>query len=375
MADDGHTGFQELLAGLDGAARAEREELLRWLVAEGYGPDEIRTAISPMMLPAGRAIGDDGTRVSMREVAESSGLALDELRELLRAQGLPGVEDPDAPTYVAADIEAARIAKGFLDAGLSFENVVAVTRVLSHGLAQAAEVMRQTVLDAVLEPGATELQLAQAYAGIVTQVAPLLGPTLDELLRLQLRHMLETEAISATERADGRLPGAREVAVAFADLVGFTRLGEALEPQDLEGVARRLADLARDVTTHPVRFVKTIGDAVMLVSPDPTALLDAMLALLAAAEAEGDELPQLRIGLALGPAVSRAGDWFGAPVNLASRITAVARPGSVLASAALHDAVGERDGVTWSHAGERRLKGVRGEVRLFRARASAPTGR
>ena len=80
-----------------------------------------------------------------------------------------------------------------------------------------------------------------------------------------------------------------------------------------------------------MRLVKTIGDAAMLASPEPEPLLDAALALIDAADAEGEDFPQLRAGAALGHALPRAGDWFGRPVNLASRITAIARPGSLLA--------------------------------------------
>jgi adenylate cyclase len=115
-----------------------------------------------------------------------------------------------------------------------------------------------------------------------------------------------------------------------------------------------------------VRLVKTIGDAAMLASAEPEPLLSASLRLIDAAEAEGPDFPQLRAGAALGPALPRAGDWFGRPVNLASRITSVARPGSLLADRALYEAA--ETTYSWSFAGERRLKGIRGPVRLFRAR-------
>ena len=98
----------------------------------------------------------------------------------------------------------------------------------------------------------------------------------------------------------------------------------------------------------------------------PSALLGAALGLLEAADAEGEEFPQLRAGAAFGPALPRAGDWFGRPVNLASRITSVARPGSLLADEALHDTAAAA--YRWSYAGQRRLKGLREPVRLFRAR-------
>lgn len=74
-----------------------------------------------------------------------------------------------------------------------------------------------------------------------------------------------------------------------------------------------------------MRLIKTIGDEVMLVSTDPVALLDGVLDLVDANEPD-DRLPRLRVGVATGMAVSRAGDWYGSPVNLASRVTGLARP-------------------------------------------------
>jgi adenylate cyclase len=121
------------------------------------------------------------------------------------------------------------------------------------------------------------------------------------------------------------------------------------------------------VVVPPVRFIKTIGDEVMLVSPDPAALLDAMIDLVDATDGD-DDFPSLRVGVATGMAVSRAGDWFGSPVNLASRITGAARPGSILVSESTREAIGGDERFTWSFAGPRHLKGIKAEVKLFRAR-------
>jgi adenylate cyclase len=105
----------------------------------------------------------------------------------------------------------------------------------------------------------------------------------------------------------------------------------------------------------------------MLVSPDNDALLDAALALVAASEAEGEGFPVLRAGIARGPALARGGDWYGRAVNLSSRITAIAFPGSVLVSEEVREAAS--NGHKWSFAGERRLKGIDGRVKLHRVRA------
>ena len=326
MAEDFDIEASGLLDGLEADARTERAELVEWLLSEGFTVEQIRGEASPMLLPAGRIVGNDGIHVSARQMCEEIGIDLELLEAMQSALGLPRAVDPDEAIHLRADIEAAARVKVFLDMGLSREQVITVARVLGHGLAQTAEAMREVVLEAVLSPGASELELARSYEVLVREVSPLLGPLCDDVLRVQLRHTLEIEAVSAAERAAGALPGARSIAVAFADLVGFTRLGEAVPPEELENLASRLTSMTHDVVAPPVRFIKTIGDAVMLVSPDPVALLRASLELLAAAE-KYDDFPQIRVGISYGSAVTRAGDWFGSPVNVASRVTGVARPG------------------------------------------------
>ncbi|MCV7419868.1 adenylate/guanylate cyclase domain-containing protein [Mycobacterium yunnanensis] len=357
-----------LLDGLEGTARIERAELVEWLTARGYTADQIRESFAPMLLATRAAIGDDGTLVSARQISEASGLDLQLLERLMRAVGLPRVDDPDAAVLPKSDGNAFASARHFLELGISEDQVVLVLQVLAEGLTRAAEVMRYAALAAVLKPGATELETAKASEVLVQQVAPLLGPMMEDTLRLQLLHVMENEAVTNTERAEGvPLPGARLVTIAFADLVGFTRLGEAVPPEELEALAHRLVDLAREVAQPPVRYVKSIGDEVMLVSSDPVAMIRAALDLLEATEADED-FPRLRVGLATGMAVSRAGDWYGNSVNLASRVTGAARPSAVLVSESTREAVGDVEEFSWSFAGARHLKNIKDEVKLFRVR-------
>jgi adenylate cyclase len=355
-----------LLDDLQGRARQERAELIRWLLAHGFDVDQIRSEFSPMLLPAHRVMGDDGTLVSPREISESSGVSLELLQRLHRAVGLVRADDPDARTQSRADAESVLPAARLVDLGLDAEQVVLIVRLLMDGLTGAAAAMRQAALHASLHPGATELELAQAIEALAHDAQPVLGPMVDPLLRLALRRSVETEAINAVERTAGTLPGARQVAVAFADLVGFTRLGEQMPPEDLGLVAFRLADLAHEVVAGPVQFVKTIGDAAMLVCSDPLTLLRTVLDLVDAAAA--DDFPRLRVGLALGHAVNRAGDWYGSPVNLASRVTGAAPASTVRVTESARKAIGDPAGIEWSAPEARHLKGIRGEVLLYGAR-------
>ncbi|ANR90163.1 adenylate/guanylate cyclase domain-containing protein [Mycobacterium avium] len=370
--DDVHDGddrdIEDLLDGLQGTARTERAELVRWLLAQGITAEEIRTTNPPLLLATRHLVGDDGTYVSTREISETYGIDMALLQRVQRAIGLVRVDDPDAAVHMRADGEAAAFTQRFVDVGLDPDQVVLVAQVLAEGLSRAAEVMRYSALSAIMRPGATELEIAKASKALVTQIAPLLGPMIQQMLFMQLRHMMETEAVNAAERAAGKpLPGARQITVAFADLVGFTRIGEAVSPEELGQLANRLAILARDVTVPPVRFVKTIGDAVMFVCPEPRPLLDVVLKLVEAVDTD-NEFPRLRAGVASGTAVSRAGDWFGSPVNVASRVTAVARPGTVLVADSVWDVIGDNGEFSGSFAGARRLKGIKNEVKLFRVR-------
>ncbi len=359
-----------LLDGLDGEARAQRVELLRWLRDEqGFGVEDLQRATESqtlVLMPSERALGGEH-RLTGAQVAEQAGVAPGFLRDLLRANGIPAdVEDSGLAVYTEIEVEAARMARTFVDAGLSEEQILGVARVLGRSFSQIAEMMRRLTFELVLAPGSTELELARSYQAASQQLVPSLGPLLQTVLHMHLRDAVATEVVTVQERGAGALPGAREVVVAFADLVGFTRMGEEVPPETLGAVAGRLEDLAAEAVSAPVRVVKTIGDAVLLVSTDAAAMVHASLAFVDVAAAEGEDFPQLRVGIASGLAVSRAGDWFGAPVNLASRLSGVARAGSVVATEEVSEAVGDQ--IAWSFAGGKRLKNVGHEVKLFRAR-------
>jgi adenylate cyclase len=356
-----------LLDGLEGEQRADRLALLEYLAADGVPLAELRRATANgtvVFLPADRVIVG-GERYTAAQVSELAGVDLDFMVTMRRAMGLP-IPEPDEAVFTDTELESARMIHVARAAGIADEDIIELMRVLGRGLSHAAEAMRAIPFKTVVKPGISELDLARGYADAVSQMYPLVNPLLSNVLLLHLRTGSQIEVTNALERSGGRLPGSREVAVCFADLVGFTRLGELVPPEDLSSLAARLEAITGEVLRAPVKLVKTIGDAVMLASPEPEPLLDAGLALLDAADAEAEDFPQLRVGAALGPALNRAGDWFGRPVNIASRITQIARPGSLLAEREVRESA--PDGYRWSYAGERRLRGVSEAVPLFRAR-------
>jgi adenylate cyclase len=187
-----------------------------------------------------------------------------------------------------------------------------------------------------------------------------LGEHVRELVRLE----------AGTRLARAGEPDVRDVGIAFADLVDFTRLGERLAPNELGEIAERLETLAFEALRPGVSVVKTIGDEVMLASADLPALVDSALDLVRAAEADS-AVPRIRAGAAAGPARHRAGDWYGRTVNLASRLTALAAPGTLLGDPGI---VAGTASVAWEPAGERVVRGFEEPVTVAAARTSRAAG-
>ncbi|MEX2253542.1 MAG: adenylate cyclase regulatory domain-containing protein [Thermoleophilaceae bacterium] len=345
----GDAARQEVLERLRDA-RQDRKTLER---AESEG----RLASLPVEL----ALGGPG-KYTLTQVARDARIDPRFLRKLMQAHGRPDPA-PRERVYTDDDLEYARLIRGFLDAGIPRDGILEIARVLGQGMANTADVVRQMIADLLLEPGDSEFTLGLRYADVAEQLAPEMGTLLDYLFRAQLREGVQRQLLSEEERQAGEIAGSQEVAVAFADLVGYTKLGGRLPTEDVGRIASRLAELAGSATHPPVQLVKTIGDAAMFVSPEVPALLETLIALVAAVKKEGEEFPAVSVGVAHGPATSRGGDWFGATVNVASRITDAAGPGQVLATEEVVAAAGKRK--KWKKKRRRSLKGIDGRVRLF----------
>jgi adenylate cyclase len=352
-----------LLDGLQGQERAARRKLLERLHEDGYSEADLIRAVREnrlALLPVERVLGG---RYTAAELDERAGLPAGTMARIRRQLGLPQPTSEDR-VYGDEDVEAAQSMKLFLDAGFGDERVDEITRVLGEGLGRLAATITASFVDTFLEAGESEDEVALRFAELADQLTPAFAPILVAGFTAHLRDSVQRGALGLAELEAGDIAGAQDMAVCFADLVGFTRLGGQVEVGELGTVAGRLATLAASVTQPPVRLVKTIGDAAMFVSPEPAPLVGVALRLVDAFEQE--ELPSLRAGIAFGPAMVRAGDYFGNSVNLASRVTGVARPGSVLCTREVRDA--SRDDFEWSAAGRHKLKGVSGPTPLYRAR-------
>jgi len=153
----------------------------------------------------------------------------------------------------------------------------------------------------------------------------------------------------------------------FADIAGYTALTEAHGDADAAELAGDFCRAMSEVAAaRGGEVIKTIGDAVMVRHHDPAEAV--ALGLTAAYDViAGHGFPAVRVGMHHGPAIEREGDWFGATVNLAARVAAVAAGGEVLLTAAVRESTRDLAGVEFETRGEHRIRNVAAPVPLFAA--------
>lgn len=361
-------GSEGLLDGLDDDSAQARARLLDALHADGVALAELKAAVAEdrlVLVPIERALMGPA-KYTLAEIAEHGGLPVEMAERRLRLLGVTMPDDPATPAFGEDEVEVVRRGAGFREHGIGQDAGRDVTRHMSGAMARVAESVRWLFAGTYLKEGDNEADLGLRYGQEAAALTPLVAADLDYLLRMHLRDFARSDAITLEDRTQGQLPDAREVTIAFADIVGFTALGEELPEQELTDIAERLEVLASKHVKAPVRVVKTIGDAVMVASRDATPLVAAMVAMTRDAE----DLPPLRVGIARGRAVYRLGDWYGPAVNLAARLTARARADSILVTNPVRESLadGDRDAYRFSEAGMKRFKGIADPVPVLRLR-------
>jgi adenylate cyclase len=352
-------------------AREARRELLEKLEEDGVELDELKQATEEgrlVLMPVEQVLAGEGKRYTQKQIAEKSGVPHALLQRVWRALGMAQPPE-DRKIFTKDDLDAAKAIKEFLDAGIPEDELLQLSRTMSQSMSNIAAAVGSAFAEALIEEGDTEAQLALRYADATKELAPRLEDTVRHVLSMQLRERARSAVITSAEIASGKLAGTQQLAVGFADLVDFTTLGERIASEELGDVAGRLEEMAGEVAQAPVRLVKTIGDAAMLASEQPGPLVDAALDLVDAADEAGKDFPSMHAGLAWGEALPRGGDFYGHPVNLASRITDFSLPGSVVVSKELYEELCDEDnGYDWKRIGKKKLKGIKGQCELYRVR-------
>jgi adenylate cyclase len=297
-------------------------------------------------------------RYTPEQVAAMSGVDRAVTRRLWRAMGL--ADNPEGEAVLGpADLEAVRrVAELAGTGGLTLSDIVYQAEHLGAALTAEEDLIAAEDPVGPSELTGTGMVTAAARESFTSEgaITSMVIEELDELVGYLLhRHLLDAVARRLPTLGGG--PGvAVTVAVGFADLVGYTALSQDLTESEIAALVERFEAVASDrVVAAGGRVVKMIGDAVMF-SAGPQAAAEIALDLSKAFDGPG--VPRVRVGLASGRVVSRAGDLFGPVVNLASRAAAAARPGSVLVAPDLATELDVDPRFALQRIRPRRLKGI-----------------
>ncbi len=248
-----------LLEGIDDPTeRRERVELAQELLREGFAIGELREANRRGrlgLLLVDRVLQTEDASFTSVDVAAKSELSLELLTRLWRALGLAETAE-DEVAFSSADVDAARTVANFRAAGLDDESLALISQVLGHSMSRLSDTLREVVGEALLQPGDSERTVSLRWAQAAEHLAPMLTPLLSYVLGVHLKEQIANDIITREELVSGRIEGSREVTVCFADLVGFTRLGERVAPVDLSRAERLLTELALEAARPPVRLVR-----------------------------------------------------------------------------------------------------------------------
>jgi len=304
-------------------------------------------------------IGDDletallggPTQYSREQVAEQVGVDIEQARTVWAALGFPEIPAGEQ-AFTDRDVDALRTAVELRDSGVvDPDTLLVLARAMGQGLARLAEAQVE-----VFRGQAASLTPDEAHAAAL-DAAELVLPRLESLVV----HVWRRQFAAATERSFAALAsdGHPELAVGFVDLVGFTQTSRDSDAGDLQRLLERFErETSLRVTSHGGRVVKTLGDGVLYVADSVAGAAEVALETVAAHEAD-ETLPEVRAGVALGPVLTRLGDVFGEPVNLASRLTDEARPSSVLVDRTAAEALADDPSYRLVRLQHRSVRGYR----------------
>ncbi len=257
------------------------------------------------------------------QVAEQAGVPSEVAHELWRLLGFPTQTD-DAIAFTPADVQALKYTNDLMEMGiLSAERQAALVRTWGRSFARLADWQTSLLTAVALESGADP---AETLGQMSAEVLPRVDALQTYVWR---RHLLS----AANRMLAVETPGSpvADLAVVFVDIVGYTSRSRTLSERELvEWLEYFEGETLGLVVDRGGRIIKNIGDEVLLVTDDVTAAADIALEMTRRGEVEEDRFPSVRAGIAYGPVVTRLGDVYGSTVNIAARLTSVARPGTVV---------------------------------------------
>jgi adenylate cyclase len=369
-ADDGLVPVED---GRWTKASAAQARVIARMRERGYSVDAIREAAEGGRLAFGRA--EDLFQVpeghyNREQAAELTGLEPELIERLMTLLGTPMSADG---RLNEEDLRAMRHCANVLSSGFPLVAFLQLVRVYAQSIRRVADaevrLFHLYVHEPLIQEEVPPLEIAEEMGELASDLLPVTGPLMEYMHNRYLRFYIEQDVVGHME-ADiggaGRGLARVSMTFCFVDLTGFTRYTEEEGDEEALDMIERFIDTVEATLPSEATIVKTIGDEVMVVSPEPASLTEWAVGFLALFQ----ERPQPRVGIHHGAAVFRDGDYFGGDVNLAHRVTSRALGGEVLVTQALVDATEGSDFLRFDAIGEVVLKGFPEPISLYIARPS-----
>ena len=336
----------------------------------GHSLAEIRRATEEGRLAFGfleELFPTDQARYTIRQASREAGLEPGLVTRIVTGLGI----SPERTETISEDeLQLLRYVAAALESGFPLAALLQLVRVYGQAMAQVADaevrLFHLYVHEPLLRSGAAGVEAAGEMHALSREVLPLAGPVMDQLHQRYLQHFVEQDVVGHMESdlGDDSIDlGRMRVAIAFADLAGYTRLTEEEGELTALDAVERFVESVETTLPDEARVIKTIGDEVMIVGSDPVALTDWAVGF----QRLQNERPLPRIAVHYGVALYRDGDYYGRDVNIASRVAARSGGGEVLVTRPVVDEVGPH--LEFERIAEIKLKGFKEATEIFMARA------
>ena len=325
----------------------------------GYSLSDLKVAGQEGRLAFGLSeniFADRSDTIPIAEVAELTGFPEETIERTMIVIGTPLGQERE---LTSVDVEAIKLMASVVESGLPTEALLQLVRVYAQSVRRIADaevrLFHLFVHEPMIRDGLNQVEMAEALGEVVESTSPVAEPLFEYLHRRYVRYFMEQDVVGHMEDefGGGEHIGEVRITLCFIDLTGFTRFTEEEGDVEAYSVIEKFTDTVEATLPPEANIVKTIGDEVMIVSPDPTSLTEWSVGFLSLF----DDRPKPRVGIHYGAAVFRDGDYFGGQVNLAHRVVNRALGGEVLVTDTVAKPIEGHPDLVLDGIGEVDLKG------------------
>jgi adenylate cyclase len=353
-------------------AAASHVRIVARLRERGHSVERIKEASQSGKLAFGyidELLPSSEARYTLKQAARELDVDEQLIERLVAAMGLNALSTEE---ITQEDLQVLRYGAEVLAAGLPLPALLQIVRVYGQAMAQVADaevrLFHLYLHEPLMREGVPGVEVAQAMEGMTREMLPFAVPFINYLHGRMLGYFVEQDVIGHIESdlddEETAEEGRMRVAIAFADLAGYTKLTEEQGEAQAVSAVERFVETVEQTLPIDARVIKTLGDEVMVVGADAGALTGWAVGLAAQLPAGS---PPPRIGIHSGAALYRDGDYYGREVNRAARVVARASGGEVLVTRPVVDAASRQDGLEFELIGEVVLKGFTEPTELFHA--------